>query len=342
MTTPQARDAATRYRAGWTFVVAASWILALLVISIVLLHVVAGPNGMLLRALVLLGLSLGGFYWIALRRVPELRPMSAIGFVQRPSQGREFRLGLAIGWAIAVALVLPALFTGNLHTLLSFDTIHAGQTLYSLLLLLVISITTQLIASGLVFRSLVRATSPGRSILAVALITGVSQFFLPGADSVRLFFYVVASTLFSLAAVRTRALWLGIGLQFGWGAALTLVFGVGSFYWPQAVGLVTSYVTGMRWMTGSNDGPEASLWALLVVAAAAVALWRVTRDYAWHYTFDPVEGAAYAMVVAPPAEHTRMEEAAAKQAAALVQIQTPGAATTSGSVVISVEPSKTL
>lgn len=320
------REAALRYQSGWTFVVGGAWILALLVLSIVLLHVVTGPHAMLVQTCALLVLAVAGFYWIALRRVHDLRPLSAIGFVRRPGVGRELGLGLAVGWAIAIALVLPALLTRNLHTLLSVDGIHAGQTLYSLLLVLVMAVTTQVIASGLVFRSLVRATSPGRAVLSVALVTGISQFLQPGRDSVEALFCAVASTLFALAALRTRAIWLGVGLQAGWGVALTLIFGVGSFYWPPAGGLVTSYITGMRGLTGSNDGPEASWWALAVVGLAALALWRVTREYAWHYTFDPIEGAAYAVTVAAPAEHTRMEEQAARKEATLVQIQpgTPG------------------
>ncbi len=335
MTTPQDKEAVVRYRAGWTFVLSACWVLALLVLSIVMVHVVTGPRAALVQAAALLLLSFTGFYWIAHRRVPELRPLSAIGFTRRPSQGRELLLGVAIGWAIALALVLPALLTRNLHTLLSFDTIHAGQTLYALLLLVVVSTVSQLISSGLVFRSLVRATSAGRAVLSIALITGTSQFFQPGHDANEALFYALASTVFAVAALRTRAIWLGIGLQVGWGVALTLVFGVGSFYWPPAGGLVTSYVTGMRWLTGSNDGPEASYWAIAVVALAVLAVWRITREYAWHYTFDPIEGAAHVMSVAPPAEHTRMEEEAARKAAVLVQIQSPA----NGASPVSAPPS---
>lgn len=315
------REVSLRYQAGWTFVVSGAWVLALLVLSILLLHVIAGPHAALVQTFALLLLAVAGFYWIALRRVSDLRPLSAIGFVRRPGVGREIGVGLAVGWAIAIALVLPALMTRNLHTLLSVDGKHAGQTLYSLLLVVATAVTTQVIASGLVFRSLVRATSPGRAVLSVALVTGISQYLQPGRDSVEALFCAVASTMFALAALRTRAIWLGIGLQVGWGIALTLVFGVGSFYWPTSGGLVTSYITGMRGLTGSNDGPEASWWALAVVGLAAAVLWRVTREYAWHYTFDPIEGAAYAVTVAPPAEHTRMEGQAARKEATLVQIQ---------------------
>ena len=60
--------------------------------------------------------------------------------------------------------------------------------------------------------------------------------------------------------------------------------------------------------------------AVIVLVLAIVVLVRVTRDYAWHYTYQPIVGAAYAVEVAPPAEHMA-EERKAAVAVPLVQIQ---------------------
>ncbi len=72
-------------------------------------------------------------------------------------------------------------------------------------------------------------------------------------------------------------------------------------------------------LTGGSFGPEASGFAVLVLLAALVALFRLTRNYAWHYTYQPVEPAGYPMEVAPPAEHLR-EERRAAASVPLVQI----------------------
>ncbi len=317
-------DETVKRKAAGTFVLCAAWLLALLFVAVVLLHLMPGEHTPVLRAAIQLVLTLAGFYWIAIRRVQDVRALSAVGLVQRPSKWREVGLGLALGWAIAVVLVLPAVFSRNLHTLLSFDGNHAAQTVDSVALELLVAMLTPVIFQGLAFRSLVRATNSTLATVAVALVSGALILFTPGHDAGMALFAAVASFMLSVTATRTRAIWMATGILVGWGLALNVVFGVGSFYWPTVSGVVTSYVTGPRWLTGSAFGPEASLWALLVAVAAIVAAVRLTRDYAWHYNHDPIVAAGYAMDVAPPPEHTRMEEAA-RQVTPLVQIQPAGA-----------------
>ncbi len=316
-------DEAVKRKAAGTFVLCAVWLLALLFVSVVLLHLAPGEHAPVLRAGIQLLLTLAGFYWIAVRRVKDLRPLSAVGLVQRPSMWREAGLGIALGWAVAVLLVLPALLTRNLHTLLAFDANHASQTIDSVALELLVATLTPAIFQGLAFRSLVRATSGTLAALSVAAVSGALILFTPGHDAGMALFAAVASLILSVAALRTRAIWMATGILVGWGLALNVVFGVGSFYWPTVSGVVTSYVTGPRWLTGSMFGPEASLWGLVVAFVALAAAVRLTRDYAWHYNHDPIVAAGYAMDIAPPQEHVRMEEAA-RTAAPLVQIQPAG------------------
>jgi hypothetical protein len=96
--------------------------------------------------------------------------------------------------------------------------------------------------------------------------------------------------------------------------------------------LVYTSVTGRDWLTGGGYGPEAAPLTLLVLLAAMVVLYRISRDYAWNYTHAPIVPAGYAVVIAPPAAHTAMEAAAAP--APLVQILSTTSASPSTMPVI--------
>jgi uncharacterized protein len=129
--------------------------------------------------------------------------------------------------------------------------------------------------------------------------------------------------LFSVAYLRTHGLWLGWGLRFGWLAAMGVLFGLPLSGSADFASVVATDSTGGLWLTGGAYGPEGAVFTGLVLLAGAIALYPLTRDYAWAYTHEPIVPGGYPMQVQPPAAHTAMEAAAAPQ---LVQIlgSTPG------------------
>jgi hypothetical protein len=46
---------------------------------------------------------------------------------------------------------------------------------------------------------------------------------------------------------------------------------------------------------------------VVVLLIGIIVLVRVTRDYAWNYTYVPIVPAGYPMEAAPPAAHVAME-----------------------------------
>lgn len=320
------RQDAAKGRAATTFLLAACWIAVALFTSRTSMHILPSANGAILHAALDALLLFAGLYWIAFRTISQARPLSSVGFVRRPTQWLELGAGVAIGWGVAVLMVLPAVLTLRLRSSVIFDGFHAVQMLLGLVLLVLTAIVTQMIFYGLAFRSLVTASSPAIAVLATASVAAVLVLLAHTGDLAQAVFAGFASLLFSLGALRTRAVWLPLGLQLGWSVAVTLLFGVSSFYWPTVNGPVQSLAGGARWFTGNGLGPEASLPAFLFVAFGLILVWRATRDYAWHYAFDPIVGAAHPMDVPPPAEHTRMEEQARDQPVNLVQIQGTGVA----------------
>jgi hypothetical protein len=272
------------------------------------------------RSAVSAAVLFAGFYYFARAWVPDLRPLSSVGFVRRPGIATEFGIGAALGWAITLACVLPSVLTGNLSSSFLWNGTAIFRLILSAASLVAFALVVQLILAGLPSRLLVRATGPGWTTAAVIFVASCLAVTRTSGDGSSLLFIALTAALFCTAFLRTRAIWLPLGLQIGWTLSLQLIFGAGSPYEPPSYGIVQSDIGGPAWLTGGPFGPEASAVAILVLIAAFFALVRVTRDYAWHYTYQPIEGAGVAVVIAPPAEHIREEEKAAAKAAPLVQI----------------------
>ncbi|SEB37865.1 hypothetical protein [Terriglobus roseus] len=306
-------------RTASLFLLSAAWIVLTLAVAGETTKLVPALWEDLVREGVAAALLAGGFYAIARTYIQDLRPLSSIGFVRRPGIATEFGRGAALGWAIAIALVLPAMLTGNLDFTFGFAGIALTHFLISALVLTAFALVVQLVLAGLPVRLLVRATGPAWAMSAILFVVVCLAVSGQGGQGRGLIFMALAASLFVAGYLRTRAIWLPLGIQMGWTLSLQLLFGANSPYTPVTYGIVQSDTGGPAWLTGGPFGPEASVFGVLILIAALIALYRITKDYAWHYTWQPIEGAGAPVVVAPPEEHIREEKKHAA-AAPLVQI----------------------
>lgn len=305
-------------RAASTFLISAAW----LVLSLAAAGEISRLAPPLLvdvtRQVLAAALLFVGFYSVATMFLDDLRPLSNVGFVRRPGTAGEFGRGLALGWGIAIALVVPALLSGNLTATFNFSVLPVTGTFVSALTLIAFGFVVQLILAGLPVRMLLNATSPGWTATAVVIVAATLAFASSASEGRSVVFASLIGFLFVTAFLRTRAIWLSLGLQLGWTLSLQLLFGTPSPYAPSTSGIVTAQMSGPAWLTGAPYGPETSAIAVLVLIGAIIVLYRITKDYAWHYTWQPLKGAGYPMDVPPPEQH--LKEEAKHAVVPLVQI----------------------
>ena len=233
-----------------------------------------------------------------------------LGLPKRPTAAREWALGAAIGWALAVLAVLVLLVTGSVR--FTFWTAPAAFLLAASTLvgLLASSLAIEITFRGLPFRWLGDRIGPAwASVLLSALFAIVV---LPSTREswTGLLVGFLFGLLLAIAWLRTHALWLSWGLSFACTAALGALFGL-----PVADSTSLSTVVGAnldraRHIAGGHAGPEMSPLTLLWLLLAIMALVRVTRDYAWTYTQPVLIPGGYPMDVAPPPAHAAMEQGA--------------------------------
>ncbi len=251
-------------------------------------------------------------------RTGTLRSTNALP--SRPTASQEWQRGAALGWGMLLVALLPMMLTGTLHPEFSFALPNWGLTLISIATIAVATLALELIFRGFLFARLIEAVGPGTATVFLSLAYAILSGQRPNATGLSILVTFALGILYSMAYLRTRALWLGWGLHFAWNASMAVLFGLPIAGYTTYSNLLFTSVTGPERLTGGAYGPEGAFLTLFVVLAALFVLHRITRTYAWEYTHTPIVAAGYPMDIAPPPAHTAMETAAAATPKSLVQI----------------------
>ncbi len=243
-----------------------------------------------------------------------------IGLPRRPSAGREWATGVAIGWGVILVSVFSIGAAGALHIRFWLEPRAFWLAGLNLATAAVLALATEIAFRGYPYRRLIEAIGPLWATVVLSVVFGVVSTINEDATYLSTLIAILLGLTLSFAWLRTHGLWLGWGLRFAWIAALGILFGlpVAGADWFSST--VQTRAIGRLWLTGGDLGPEGALLMPLLLIAAMVVLFRVTRDWAWHYTHKPIVAGGYPMDVAPPQAHVEMETKAAS-APALVQIQ---------------------
>lgn len=260
-----------------------------------------------------------GFYFFSSVFDGQPRPLRSMGFVVRSSAKREWALGLAIGWGMLVLLVLPMVLVGRLTPSFSFSAVDWSSFVLATAILLVSALAEEVGFRGYPFQRLIEAAGPAWATVFMAAIFGLVHLQAVNATVVSTLSAMLAGILYSIAYLRTRALWLSWGLHFGWTFSMGVLFGLPVEGIQRYASIVQMTPHSPWWLTGGFYGPQASVLAPIVLLAGIAVMVRATREYAWEYTFEAPSGAGYPMDAPPPPQHQAMEQAA--KPAPLVQIQ---------------------
>jgi uncharacterized protein len=268
----------------------------------------------LLAACFLLFLLVCGF---ALLRAMERRraPLRlTLGLPQRRTSREEWATGAAIGWGIATVSVLPLALMRHLNVQL-WTAPRAFELLGLSLATLAVSTLAYVVALyGYGFQRLIEAAGPVRATLVLVALAAVHAAFVQTPygtpDGVRILAEMLATLLLCLCWFRTHGLWLGWGLQFAWASSVGVLFGLPLAGDSGLSSVVDTRATGPLWLTGGSFGPDAAALTVLLVLATIPILVRVTADYAWDYTHQPIIPGGYDVTIPPPAAHVAMEQAA--------------------------------
>jgi hypothetical protein len=185
---------------------------------------------------------------------------------------REALGGIACGAAAAVAVLAALLALGWAE----FEAAPAGSGGTAVLasaLLLFGAAGEEMIFHGYAFQLVVRHLGAFATIVPVGMAFGLAHLGNQNTTPLSVVNTVLWGVLLGYACYRTGALWMPIGMHFGWNVTLPLAGANLSGFTIRIMGYALNANAGGFW-SGGAYGPEGSI---LTTASVAALFWAVSR-----------------------------------------------------------------
>jgi membrane protease YdiL (CAAX protease family) len=271
---------------------------------------------------ILLSLLLIGYAGMGLTLDGQLHPLSEQGLPRRAGWPREAGLGLAAGWALAVACVLPMIVGGGIAIVLILGPSAWGWFVADAAFFALVALAEEVAFRGYGFQRFEQSVGPLGAALGYAAFYAIMQALLPGSNRTSVAVSIALSLVLSTAYLRTRALWLSWGINFGWKASRALFFGLAISGDNSHSPVVQGNPMGPFWLTGGGYGLDGSWIAFVFLLAALPVVYRLTRDldYRWNAPVIVPGGIPVDLSAATKGQHEAAMGSAAPTALGLVQI----------------------
>ncbi len=207
-------------------------------------------------------------------RIFDRRPLADIGLAGATGTGRNFALGVLLGSVAGALLLGIPLLAGGAH----FEPRSGADfSWFSVALYLVVLVFgaagEETIFRGYAFQLLVEKVGAFATIIPCGLLFGLAHSANPNATRMGVVNTALWGILLGCAFLRSRDLWLPIGMHYGWNAVLP-------FFGTNLSGItieVTRY--SYRWnlgplWSGGDYGPEGGLLTTLITLLLFFVLWK--------------------------------------------------------------------
>jgi CAAX protease family protein len=204
----------------------------------------------------------------------EKRPLGSAGLAFLSGWKSELGLGLIVGAAMILAVGGVEASFG----LVGFGwaggsgdkTLAWGVSLF--VVMAVAAANEEMMFRGYPFQRLVDAVGPAPAVILTSAFFGLAHLSNPSVTWISTLNTALVGVPFAVAYLRTRMLWLPIGMHFSWNFIEGFVLGlpVSGLMVPQS--LLRADPRGTDWLTGGAYGPEGGLLATALIFAVTAYL----------------------------------------------------------------------
>ena len=221
--------------------------------------------------------------WLFLR-VADGRKFSALGLTFRRGWGRELSLGFALGVTLQLLVMATLVATLSVHysagDIINLHFLRQSAELTALFALA--AAVEELSFRGYAFQRLIDAVGAPTALVASSVLFGLGHLGNPSATLFSTLNTILAGLLLGLPYIRTRSMWMQIGLHWSWNLTMAILVSLPVSGITFAPSLLTARESGPAWLTGAHYGPEGGA-VVTIVSIAAIAWLLRTR----HLTPSP-------------------------------------------------------
>jgi hypothetical protein len=187
--------------------------------------------------------------------------------------------GLVVGAFLGLAMMAVLMGVLVVTGLYDVRLVGAAPAWTGLGLAVQAAVTEELWMRALLFRLLWRAFGPLPAFAVAALVFAGLHLANPGASATAGATVAVAGLMFCALYALTGRLWVPIGVHLAWNFAQGYLFGavVSGVGLGDSLAVSTARLGAQAWLTGGIFGPEASVFALLLVSSVTVGALSLAR-----------------------------------------------------------------
>jgi membrane protease YdiL (CAAX protease family) len=201
-------------------------------------------------------------------RIFDRRPLSDIGLGGHYGWIQNFGWGVLLGGGAAGLMLTAPLLAGTGHLVANGGTsgISWPSLAFYLVVLLFGAAGEEILFRGYAFQLLIQKIGPWATVLPIGVLFGFAHAGNPNATMLGLVNTMLWGIFLGFAFLRSRDLWLPIGLHYGWNAVLPL-FGVNlSGLTIEVTRYKYQWDLGPLW-SGGAYGPEGGVLTTIFVVA---------------------------------------------------------------------------
>lgn len=215
--------------------------------------------------------------WVFLRAA-DGRSFSSLGLTFRRGWWTQLAGGFALGLVLqlliaAVLLVAHAVHfsRGSTFDLQFFKRVAGNGLLFALA-----AAVEELSFRGYGFQRLIDSIGTGGALVGTSALFGFMHIWNPNASFFSTLNTILAGILLAMPYVRTRRMWMQIGLHWSWNFAMATILSLPVSGLRFSGNLFHTLDAGPTWLTGGSYGPEGGA-AVTVICLIAIVWLFLTR-----------------------------------------------------------------